>query len=57
VDGKSDALVSDRSVLLDLAKHGSGAGEVTVLDREFDRRPTPFPFRRDQDFGCSSIAC
>jgi polar amino acid transport system substrate-binding protein len=49
VDGKSDALVSDRSVLLDLAKHGTGAGQVTVLDREFDPTSYAFPFRRDQD--------
>ena len=50
VDGKSDALVSDRSVLLDLAKHGAGAGEVAVLDREFEPTTYAFPMRRDADF-------
>ena len=50
VDGKSDALLSDRSVLLDLARHGERSGEVTVIDREFAPTSYAYPLRRDEDF-------
>lgn len=51
VNGQSDALVSDRNILLDLARHGAGSNEVMVIDREFD--PTAYAFalpRGDDDF-------
>ncbi|BCT93932.1 amino acid ABC transporter substrate-binding protein [Lysobacter helvus] len=51
VSGKSDALVSDRNVLMDLARNGQGAGDVMVIDREFDPTSYAFALRRgDEDF-------
>ena len=51
VAGDSDALVADRNVLLDLARHGARGNEVMVVEREFD--PTSYAFalpRGDDDF-------
>jgi ABC-type amino acid transport substrate-binding protein len=51
LDGRSDALVADRSVLLDLARNGTRASEVTVVNREFDPTSYAFAFRRgDEEF-------
>jgi len=51
VDGRSDAFVADRHVLLDLARTGARASEVTVLNREFDPTSYAFAIRRgDEDF-------
>jgi polar amino acid transport system substrate-binding protein len=51
VGGASDALVADRNVLLDLARHGAGGSEVMVVEREFDPTSYAFALRRgDEDF-------
>ena len=51
LDGRSDAFVADRSVLLDLARNGARASEVTVVNREFNPTSYAFAFRRgDEEF-------
>ncbi|WP_445146712.1 amino acid ABC transporter substrate-binding protein [Dyella sp. Tek66A03] len=51
VDGRADAFVSDRTVLLDLAKRDPSGGQVMVLDRVFDREALSFVLgRNDEDF-------
>lgn len=45
-DGKSDAFVAERNVLLDLAKRDT-SGELVVLNRIFDYEPLAFALNRD----------
>lgn len=45
-DGKSDAFVAERNVLLDLAKRDK-SGELVVLNRVFDYEPLAFALNRD----------
>lgn len=45
-DGKSDAFVAERNVLLDLAKRDK-SGDLVVLNRVFDYEPLAFALNRD----------
>lgn len=51
VDGRADAFVSDRTVLLDLAQTDPAGSQVMVLNRVFDRESLSFVLgRNDEDF-------
>jgi polar amino acid transport system substrate-binding protein len=51
LDGQSDALIAERSVLLDLAKRDPSGKDVIVADRLFDREALALAMPRgDEDF-------
>jgi len=49
LDRRAAALFGDRPVLLDAAKRGAGAGELTVVERSFTREPLALSMRRGDD--------
>ena len=51
LDGGSNVFFADRSILLDAAKRGPSAGNLTVLDRQFTYAPLALALERnDADF-------
>jgi putrescine:ornithine antiporter len=49
VDRKSDMLVGERAILLDLAKRDSHARDLRVLTRRFEVQPIALALHRDDD--------
>jgi polar amino acid transport system substrate-binding protein len=49
LDRRAAALFGDRPVLLDAAKHGTAAGQLLVIERNFTREPLALAMRRGDD--------
>jgi polar amino acid transport system substrate-binding protein len=49
MDGKADAFLAERNVLLDLVQHDPAGPNLVVLNRQFDEEPLALSLARDDD--------